>query len=93
MSNVEVIRVAADTNCQNLGGSIAKAVAKGNHCEITAIGAGAINQAVKGLAISRRMVATTGYDLVFRVGFLTVDLSQEGGKDEITAIKFVVSVQ
>ena len=40
-----------------------------------------------------RMVATTGYDLVFRVGFLTVDLSGEGGKEEVTAIKFVASTQ
>jgi len=93
MGHVETLRVASDTNCQNLGGAIAKVVAKGNQCEITAIGAGAINQAVKGLAIARRMVATTGYDLVFRVGFLTVDLSEEGGKDEMTAIKFVASMQ
>ena len=89
MAQVETLRAAAKTNPQLLGGAIAKVIAKGNQCEVTAIGAGAINQAVKGCAIARRMVATTGYDLLWRMGFLTVDLSEEGGKGEVTAMKFI----
>ena len=85
---IEKMRAAAGTPNQQLAGAIAKVIGNGNQCEISAIGAGAVNQAVKALAIARRMVSTTGYDLVFTVGFATVNLSDVGGKEEVTAMVF-----
>lgn len=88
MTNTETLRVSSSTNCQNLAGAIAKVISKGSQAEITAIGAGAVSQAVKGMAIARRMVSTTGYDLMFTVGFSTVNLEDVGGKAEVTAMVF-----
>lgn len=88
----EVLRVRNDTNVQLLAGAIAKVMAKKNvGCEVTCIGAAAVNQAVKGIAIARSMVATTGYDLVMRPAFETIKLNQkDGGKEEVTAIRFIL---
>lgn len=88
---IETLRVRNDTNVQLLAGAIAKVMAKKNvGCEVTCIGAAAVNQAVKGIAIARSMVATTGYDLVMRPAFETINMSKEGGKEEVTAIRFVL---
>ena len=86
----EVLKVRNDTNVQLLAGAIAKVMQKKNGCEISCIGAAAVNQAVKGIAIARSMVATTGYDLVARCAFDTINMSKEGGKEEVTAIRFVL---
>jgi stage V sporulation protein S len=89
----EELRVKSVTNVKKLGGAIASIVGQGNKCSITAIGAGAVNQAVKGMAIARRMASTSGQDLAFIPAFQTLDLSKEGGKEEVTAIKFIVFVR
>ncbi len=88
METVEKIRVSSATNSQALAGSIAKVIGKNSQAEISAIGAGAVSQAVKALAIARRMVSSSGQDLMFTVGFSTVDLSASGGKSEITCMVF-----
>ena len=51
-----------------------------------AIGAGAVNQAIKAIAIARGFVAPSGIDLVCIPAF--VDLQIEG--EERTAIKLIV---
>jgi stage V sporulation protein S len=88
LAQIERIRVASSTPNQGLAGSIAKVIGNGYECELTAIGAGAVNQAVKGLVIARRMVSSSGYDLLFAPGFTTLNLEDVGGKSEITAIVF-----
>ena len=88
METVEKIRASSSTNSQALAGSIAKVIGKGSQAEITAIGAGAVNQVAKSLAIARRMVSSSGQDLMFTVGFFTADLSDQGGKEEITGLCF-----
>lgn len=51
-----------------------------------AIGAGAVNQAVKAIAIARGYVAPSGIDLVCVPAFADVEIEGE----ERTAIKFLV---
>lgn len=85
---IEKIRVSSATNSQALAGSIAKVVGKGSQAEISAIGAGSINQCAKALAIARRMVSSSGQDLLVSIGWFTADLSDEGGKKEITGLVF-----
>ena len=51
-----------------------------------AIGAGAINQAVKAIAIARGYVAPAGMDLVCIPGFIDITIDGE----ERTAIKFLI---
>ena len=50
------------------------------------MGAGAANQAVKSIAISRSYMALTGVDLICIPAFATVDIDGE----ERTAMKFIV---
>ncbi len=54
--------------------------------EVQAIGAGAVNQAVKAIAIARGFVAPGGLDLVVVPAF--VDIQIEG--EERTAIKLLI---
>lgn len=54
--------------------------------EVQAIGAGALNQAVKAIAIARGFVAPSGLDLMFVPAF--VDVIIEG--EERTAIKLLI---
>jgi len=54
--------------------------------EVQAVGAGAVNQAVKAIAIARGFVAPNGLDLVCIPAFVEIDIEGE----ERTAIKFLV---
>ena len=54
--------------------------------EIQAIGAGAINQAIKAIAIARGFVAPSGIDLAFVPAFQEISINNE----DRTAIKLIV---
>jgi stage V sporulation protein S len=81
------LRVSASSNPQSVASAIAHAIYDNKQVKLRAVGAGAVNQAVKALAISRGYVAPRGMDLVFKVGFATIE-SRDG---EISAIVFAVS--
>ena len=72
--------VSATTPPQGLASSINKAIFDQNQMPmIRAVGAGAVCQAVKGIAIARGLVATRGRDLATTIGFTTI--KGESGKD------------
>ena len=54
--------------------------------EVQAVGAGAVNQAVKAIAITRGFIAPNGVDLVTIPAFVEINIDGE----ERTAIKFIV---
>jgi stage V sporulation protein S len=54
--------------------------------EIQAVGAGAVNQAVKAIAIARGFVAPNGIDLIAIPAFSEIEIDGETR----TAIKFIV---
>ena len=82
------LRVNNSTTPNKLAGSIAKNIQEGKDVEITAVGAGAVNQTVKGLAIARTFVAGAGKDLLFAVGFLDVIIEEQ----KKTAMRFFCKV-
>ena len=82
----EILKVAAKTDPNALAGAIANCIEKEDKVELQAIGAGAINQAVKAIAISRGYVAPSGVDLVCIPAFVDIEID---GKDR-TAIKFII---
>jgi len=83
---VEIIKVSSRTVPKSSAGAIA-AVVRGNKiAEIQAVGAGAINQAVKSIAIARVYTAEDGLDLVCKPAFTNVMI--DGA--EKTAIQFIV---
>lgn len=80
-----VIRVSRTTPPQDLAGAIAGACYDGNPPVIRAIGAGAVNQTVKGIILASQFVASHGHTLSVRPGFQ--DISGDDGKT-ISAIVF-----
>lgn len=83
-----VLRVKGSANATNLAQAISYAITDNKRVVLRAIGAGAVNQAVKAMAIARGLVATRGLDLTFRPGFTTVT----GEEGEVSAITFLIIV-
>ena len=92
-----LIKVRSDTPVQSIAKSIRYAIFEEHKMPIIrAIGASAVNQACKGIAIARGLVATSGYDLIVNIGFINVlDEDGSGGGrgrgpdgDEYTAMAF-----
>lgn len=85
-SAIEVLKVSATSKPVAVAGAIAGVVRTQSRVEVQAIGAGAINQAVKAIAISRGYVAAGGFDLVCIPSF--IDISIDG--EERTGIRLLV---
>lgn len=83
---VEVLKVSGRSNPNSVAGALAGVLREKGGAEIQAIGAGALNQAVKAVAIARGFVAPGGIDLVYVPAF--TDIFIEG--EERTAIKLIV---
>lgn len=83
---MEVLKVSAQSQPKSVAGALA-AVLRGNiSAEVQAVGAGAVNQAIKAIAITRGFVAPNGIDLVVVPAFSEISIEGE----ERTAIKFIV---
>lgn len=82
-----LLRVGASSSPQMVASAIAHAVYENNGCKVRAVGAGAVNQAVKAIAIARGYAAPRGIDLVCVPGFASV----ESNGDTISAIVFKIS--
>ncbi|MFN3699338.1 MAG: stage V sporulation protein S, partial [Dictyoglomus sp.] len=61
---VEVLKVSAKSNPNAVAGALAGVIREKGRAEIQVIGAGAVNQAVKAIAITRGYVAPSGIDLI-----------------------------
>lgn len=83
---MEVLKVSAKSNPNSVAGALAGVLREKGGAEIQAIGAGALNQAVKAIAIARGFVAPSGIDLVAVPAFTDIEIDGE----ERTAIKLIV---
>ena len=83
---MEVLKISSKSNPNSVAGAIAGLVKENNYAEMQAIGAGALNQAVKAVAIARGFVAPSGVDLVCVPAFAEVQVEGE----ERTGIKLIV---
>jgi len=83
---MNVLKVSATSNPKSVAGALAAVLRERGEAEVQAIGAAAVNQAVKAIAIARGYVAPNGIDLVAVPAFAEVQID---GNDR-TAIKFVV---
>jgi stage V sporulation protein S len=81
-----VIKVSAKSRPTALAGAIAKVMREYRFAEVQAIGAGAVNQAVKGLAIARTYLEGDNIDLLCTPTFMDVDIDGQ----ERTAVRFTV---
>ncbi|MCW2278424.1 stage V sporulation protein S [Heliophilum fasciatum] len=83
---MEGLKVSAQSNPKSVAGALAAILREKGKAEIQAVGAGAVNQAVKAIAIARGFVAPNGINLIAIPAF--VEIAIEG--EERTAIKFIV---
>ncbi len=83
---METLKVSSGTQSKAVAGAMAQIFEREDKVSIQAIGAGAVNQAVKAIAIARGFMAPKGIDLFVQIAF--VDLSIDSV--ERTGIKFIV---
>lgn len=83
---MEILKVSAQSQPKAVAGALAAVLRERASAEVQAVGAGAVNQAVKAIAITRGFVAPNGIDLVVIPAFSEIQIEGE----ERTAIKFIV---
>lgn len=83
---MDVLRVSSTSKSRALAGCIAGVVREQSHAELQAIGAAAVNQAIKAVAIAREFLVLDGLDIVLIPAFTQVMV----GGQERSAIRFVV---
>ena len=93
VSKMQTLKVASATDAKVLAGAIAIAARQSDRVQMVAIGAGSVNQAVKGIAIARQYLETEGLDLTCRPEFVDVGTEEGSGGQTTTAIKLVVLVE
>ena len=80
---IEMIKVATNSSPSKVAGSLATIIREQKVVEIQTIGAGALNQAIKAIAIARGFLVSSGIDIVVIPAFREVMINQS----EKTAIK------
>jgi stage V sporulation protein S len=84
--DMDVIKVSAHSRSTAVAGAIAGVIREQHRAEVQAIGASAVNQAVKAVAIARSYLTVDGIDIVCAPEFVEIDIDGQ----ERTAIKFIV---
>ena len=83
---MDIIKVSASSRTSAVAGAIAGVVREHKRAEAQAIGAGAVNQAIKAVAIARAYLQEDGLDVICIPEFTSVDIE---GKER-TALKLMV---
>lgn len=83
---MDIIKVKATSRTAAVAGAIAGVMREHKHAEVQAIGAGAVNQAVKAMVLAKGYLAEDGLQIFFAPEFVDVDID---GKVR-TAIKIVI---
>ncbi|MBR2712138.1 MAG: stage V sporulation protein S [Bacilli bacterium] len=83
---MEIIKVSSKSNPNSVAGALANSLREKDSIEMQAIGAGALNQAIKSIAIARGFVAPSGKNLVCIPAFSNILIDNE----EKTAIKLII---
>jgi stage V sporulation protein S len=86
IGHIDTIKVAASSRTSAVAGAIAGVIREHQRADVQAIGASAVNQAVKALALAKGYLAEDGYDIICVPHFVDVEID---GKLR-TAIKFSV---
>jgi stage V sporulation protein S len=83
---VDIIKVKGTSRTSAVAGAIAGVVREHGRAEVQAIGASAVNQAVKAMALAKSYLAQDGIYVVFLPEFVDVEIDEKVR----TAIKFTV---
>jgi stage V sporulation protein S len=83
---MNIIKVSSGSRTSAVAGAIAGVIREHRRAEAQAIGAGAVNQAIKAIAIARGYLQEDGIDIICIPEFVSVEID---GKER-TAIKLVI---
>ena len=83
---MDVIKVKGTSRTSAVAGAIAGVFREHHRAEVQAIGASAVNQAVKAMALAKNYLSQDGIDVVFTPEFVDVEIDEKIR----TAIKFTV---
>lgn len=83
---MSILKVSSKSSPNSVAGAIAGVIREKGSAEIQAIGAGAINQSVKAIAIARGFVSPSGIDLICVPAFTDITIDGE----ERTAIRLII---
>ncbi|MGI6622000.1 MAG: stage V sporulation protein S [Clostridiaceae bacterium] len=83
---MNLLKVSSKSNPNSVAGAIAGVIREKGVAEIQSIGAGALNQAIKAVAIARGFLAPLGIELVCIPAFSEINVD---GEDR-TAIRLIV---
>lgn len=83
---MNVIKVSARSRTAAVAGAIAGVIREVNRAEVQAIGAGAVNQAIKAIVIAKGYLAEEGVDIVCTPSFVEVAIDEQ----ERTAVRLLV---
>ena len=83
---MEVLKVSSKSNPNSVAGALAGVIREQGAVEIQTVGAGALNQAIKAIAIARGFIAPSGMDLMCVPAFTDILINGE----ERTAIRILV---
>ena len=71
---MDVLKISSRSNPNAVAGAVAGAVRRDATCQLVAVGAGALNQAVKAVAIARELLRPEGVDAVCIPVFLHLNI-------------------
>lgn len=83
---MEILKISSKSQPKAVAGALAAVLREKSSAQLQAVGAGAVNQAVKSIAITRGFVAPNGIDLIVIPAFSEIEIEGQ----EKTAIKFIV---
>lgn len=83
---MKILKVSSKSKPNLVAGAIVGVIKEDGRVTLQAVGGGAINQAVKAIAIARGFIATSGVDLVCIPAFAEIQIEGE----ERTGIKFII---
>lgn len=86
MEKIDILKVSSKSNPNSVAGAIAGMIKEYGKVELQAIGAGALNQSIKAIAVARGYVAPSGINLICIPAFADIEI--EG--DDRTGIKLIV---
>ena len=83
---MEIFKVSSKSSPNMVAGALTGVIRENSSVEMQAIGAGAVNQAIKAVAIARGFLAPEGIDIVCIPSFTELDIENESK----TALKLIV---
>lgn len=86
---MDVIKVSAHSRSTAVAGAVAGVIRDYGHAEVQAIGASAVNQAIKAVAIARTYLTQDGIEIVCLPEFVEVDIEGQ----ERTAVRLIIETK